>query len=61
MVVNSEKTVRKIVSLSRDVVTTIETFRFSNHIKTESEAIRRLIELGLKAAATSSKPKPKAK
>ncbi|MBX6745234.1 MAG: hypothetical protein IRY87_24630 [Acetobacteraceae bacterium] len=50
MAVNPETTVRKLVSLSRPLVQAIEDFRFQNRIKTESEAIRRLIELGLQAA-----------
>jgi metal-responsive CopG/Arc/MetJ family transcriptional regulator len=49
MAVNSETTVRKLVSLPREMVGRIEEFRFSNRIKTESEAIRRLIEAGLSA------------
>jgi metal-responsive CopG/Arc/MetJ family transcriptional regulator len=49
MVVNPETTVRKLVSLPREMVKAIEDFRFANRIKTESEAIRRLIEAGLTA------------
>jgi metal-responsive CopG/Arc/MetJ family transcriptional regulator len=49
MVVNSETTVRKLVSLQRSMLTAVEDFRFEHRIKTESEAIRRLIEMGLAA------------
>lgn len=43
-------TAKKLVALEPSVVREIEDFRFSERIKTESEAIRRLIELGLEAA-----------
>ncbi len=54
MAVNPETTIRKLVSLPRALVQAIDDYRFGERIKTESEAIRRLIELGLKAV-----PKPK--
>jgi hypothetical protein len=41
---------RKIVSLPPDLEKAVDDFRFENRFPTESEAIRRLIELGLKAA-----------
>lgn len=41
---------RKQVSLPPDLEEAVEDFRFGNRIGTESEAIRRLIELGLEAA-----------
>ena len=50
MAVNPETTVRKLVSIPREVWEKIEDYRFDNRIRTESQAIRRLIELGLKAA-----------
>jgi hypothetical protein len=49
MAVNPETTVRKLVSLSRDLVREVEDFRFANRINTESEAIRTLIRRGLDA------------
>lgn len=49
MVINPETTVRKLVSLPREMVQAIEDYRFANRIKTEAEAIRRLIEAGLRA------------
>ena len=55
MAVNSETTVRKLVSMPRAMVQAIEDFRFTERIKTESETIRRLIELGLEAS--TAKPK----
>jgi hypothetical protein len=42
---------RKQVSLAQDVASEVEDFRLENRIPTESEAIRRLIELGLIAAS----------
>lgn len=50
MAVNPDTTARKLVSLPRAMVREVENFRFEGRIKTESEAIRRLIELGLEAA-----------
>jgi Arc/MetJ-type ribon-helix-helix transcriptional regulator len=41
---------RKIVSLPPDLEKAVDDFRFENRFPTESEAIRHLIELGLKAA-----------
>jgi hypothetical protein len=40
---------RKIVSLPIELAKAIEDYRFNNRLKTEAEAIRRLIEKGLKA------------
>ena len=56
MAVNPETTVRKLVSIPRDVWDQVEDYRFENRIKTESEAIRRLIELGLRASAECGTP-----
>jgi hypothetical protein len=41
---------RRAISISSDLAKAIEDYRFANRVKTEAEAIRRLIELGLKAA-----------
>jgi metal-responsive CopG/Arc/MetJ family transcriptional regulator len=49
MVVNPDRMTRKLVSLPHELLAAIEDYRFENRIKTESEAIRQLIELGLKA------------
>jgi metal-responsive CopG/Arc/MetJ family transcriptional regulator len=58
MTVNPDTTVRKLVSLPRNLVRDVEDFRFSHRIKTESEAIRALIRAGLDAIAKeASKPK----
>ena len=43
---------RKIVSITADMAEAISNFRFENRISSESEAIRRLIEMGLAAAKT---------
>ncbi len=43
---------RKIVSITADMAEAISNFRFENRIRSESEAIRRLIEMGLAAAKT---------
>lgn len=40
-------TVRKLISVSPDLVQRIEDFRFARRIKAEAEAIRFLIERGL--------------
>jgi metal-responsive CopG/Arc/MetJ family transcriptional regulator len=47
MAVNPETTARKLVSLPHDLVKQIQDYRFDNRIASESEAIRRLIILGL--------------
>lgn len=41
---------RKIVSLPPNLEKAVDDFRFENRFPTESEAVRRLIELGLEAA-----------
>lgn len=41
---------RKLVSLPAEIAKAIEDYRFANRIPSESETIRRLIDLGLKAA-----------
>jgi hypothetical protein len=41
---------RKVVSLPAELAHAIDNYRFDNRVKTEAKAIRRLIELGLKAA-----------
>lgn len=48
--------VRKIVSLPPEIARAVDDFRFENRIPTESEAIRRLIELGLSADQKTPKP-----
>jgi hypothetical protein len=45
---------RKIVSLPAELAQAIEDYRFANRMKTEAEAIRRLIELGLGKARSSA-------
>lgn len=55
MPVNPETTVRKLVSLPKELAKNVDDFRFAGRIKTESEAIRRLIELGLEAAKGQAK------
>ncbi len=42
--------VRKTVSLPESVWLQIEDFQFANRIKRDTEAVRKLIELGLKAS-----------
>jgi hypothetical protein len=49
-------TVKKLIAMSPELVHAIENYRFSNHIGSEADAIRRLIDLGLKAAK-AEKPK----
>ena len=50
---------RKLVSLPADMSRAIEDYRFTNRIGSESEAIRRLIEAGLKARTPKRQPKGK--
>lgn len=58
MAVNPETTTRKLVSLPRELAQAISDYRFTNRIKTEAEAIRRLIERGL-ASAEQRQPRSK--
>ena len=44
---------RKMVTLTAALAEAVEDYRFANRLKTEAEAIRQLIELGLKAARES--------
>ncbi|MQX38602.1 ribbon-helix-helix domain-containing protein [Roseospira navarrensis] len=41
---------RKIISVPAEMAEAIDEYRFGHKFRTESEAIRRLIELGLEAA-----------
>jgi Arc/MetJ-type ribon-helix-helix transcriptional regulator len=45
-----EMATRKPVSLTPELATAVDNYRFANRFKTESDAIRKLIELGLDAA-----------
>jgi hypothetical protein len=45
---------RKMVTVTAALAAAIEDYRFANRLKTEAEAIRQLIELGLKAPNESS-------
>jgi hypothetical protein len=54
MVEQADQNVRKTVSLPSSAWSRIEDFQFENRLKRESEAIRRLIELGLEAAKTKA-------
>lgn len=47
MAVNPETTVRKLFSLPRTLLREVDDFRSANSIGAESEAVRRLIRLGL--------------
>jgi metal-responsive CopG/Arc/MetJ family transcriptional regulator len=47
-----------LITLESDLLERIEDYRFGNRIPSRSDAIRRLIEEGLKATATP-KPRPK--
>jgi hypothetical protein len=50
-----ENPVQRMVSLSAETTKAIDEYRFEHRMKTESEAIRRLIEAGLERLA--SRPK----
>jgi Arc/MetJ-type ribon-helix-helix transcriptional regulator len=44
---------RKIVSLPPELEAAVDDYRFAKRFKTESDALRRLIELGLDAAKSA--------
>jgi hypothetical protein len=54
-------TVRKIFSLPDTLWAKIEDYRFEHRVKTESEAIRMLVEAGLEAGAPKTAPTRKAR
>jgi hypothetical protein len=47
---------RKMFSLPADLAAAVEDYRFAARIKTESEAIRRLLRIGLEASGLPPKP-----
>jgi metal-responsive CopG/Arc/MetJ family transcriptional regulator len=47
MAVNPDRMTRKLVSIPNEMLRAIDDFRFQQRIRTESEAIRRLIDAGL--------------
>ncbi len=53
------KDIRLPVMVSRSAMQAIDDWRFANKIPTRAEAIRRLIEAGLKALAAPPPPKKK--
>ncbi len=55
---NTDPILRKTISMPASVWQKIENFQFDNRIKRESEAIRRVIELGLEAAEAHGNAKP---
>ena len=50
--------VKKLIAITPEAAQAIEDYRFANRLKTEAEAIRRLIDAGLKAANLIRNPKP---
>jgi hypothetical protein len=44
---------RKMVTMPADLAQAVDDYRFKNRIKTEAEALRQLIEAGLKASPAS--------
>ena len=52
--------VKKLVSLTQELAARISEFRFEQRIRSENEAIRRLIELGLRAAQGGAEKPAKA-
>lgn len=50
MAVNPKTTVRKLVAMPHELWNRVADYRFEYRLKTEAEAIRRLIELGLQVA-----------
>jgi hypothetical protein len=57
----SEAAVRKTVSLPASFWKRVEDYRFGNRIRSETEAVRRLIELGLASAGDAGGIIPDAK
>jgi Arc/MetJ-type ribon-helix-helix transcriptional regulator len=53
MPVNPDRMTRKLVSIPNELLRAIDDFRFQRRIRTESEAIRQLIERGLGKAKPS--------
>lgn len=53
--------VKKLVAMSPEMATAIEEYRFAARIGSESEAIRRLIEIGLTAVRESDPSTPENK
>ena len=58
MAIDPERMTRKLVSLPNEMLRDIDDFRFRQRIRTESEAIRQLIEAGLGAMGTRGGPRP---
>jgi hypothetical protein len=54
--VTPETTTRELVSLPNSMVQAIEELRFQERVKTESQAIRDLIEIGVKVACSRCPP-----
>jgi hypothetical protein len=54
-------TIRKLLSITPELAKAIADYRFQHRIATESEATRRLIEIGLEARAKSPPPTPSGK
>lgn len=56
MAINKDTTTKKVVYLPNDLWERVDNYRFDQRLKSEGEAIRRLIEIGLrnqKAAAVT--------
>jgi hypothetical protein len=51
---------RKIFSLPAELAEQVEDYRFAHRLKTEAEAIRRLVKLGLEASQAAEPPPGKA-
>jgi len=49
--------VKKLLSLTEDQARRVSEFRFDQRLPSENEAVRRLIELGLKAAQVQCRAK----
>lgn len=54
MVSEKKLPVRKIVSMSSEMAKAIDDYRFDKRIKSEAEAVRLLIEAGLKAEVVNN-------
>lgn len=47
---------RKVVTMSTELATRIDDYRFEKRFPTETDALRSLIEAGLRAEATRTEP-----
>lgn len=59
MTINRETSVQKLIAMPKELAAQVDADRFDNRIKSEAEATRRLIKLGLKAKSSTPEPQPR--